>query len=63
MLVFERQILRRIYGAVQTEEVWRIQNSDELEKLRRGEDTVKYLRVQRIKWWEHLNRMGKTKTA
>ena len=61
MLVFERQILR-VYGPVQTEEGWRIRNNDELEKLMRGEDVVKYIRAQRIKWWGHLNRMEKTKS-
>jgi hypothetical protein len=28
----------------------------------RGEDIVKYVRAQTIKWWGYLNRMGKTKT-
>jgi hypothetical protein len=40
-------------------EGWRIRNNDELEKLMRREDIVKYIRAQRIKWWEHLNRRGK----
>jgi predicted transcriptional regulator of viral defense system len=31
LLVFERQMLRRMYGAVQTEEGWIIRNIDELE--------------------------------
>jgi hypothetical protein len=50
LLVFERQILRRIYGPVQTEEGWRIRNNDELEKLLGGDDIAKYERAQRIKW-------------
>ena len=29
----------------------------------RGEDIVKYLRAQRIKWWGHLNRVGRTETV
>jgi hypothetical protein len=32
-----------VYGPVQTEEGWRIRNSDELEKLMRGEDIVRYI--------------------
>lgn len=39
-----------------------MRNNDELEKLMIGEDTVKYVRVQRIKWWKHLNRMEKKMT-
>jgi hypothetical protein len=61
LLVFERQILRRIYdGPVQTEEGRRIRNNEELEKLMRGEDIVKYITAQRIKLWGHLTRMEKT---
>jgi hypothetical protein len=48
LFVIERQILRRIYGPVETEEGWRIRNSDELKKLMRGNDIVKYIRAQRI---------------
>jgi hypothetical protein len=59
--VFERQILRRICGEVQTEEGWRIRNKDELDKLMRGKYIVKYIRAQRIKCWGHLNRMEKQK--
>jgi hypothetical protein len=36
-----------------------MRNNEELEKLVRGEDLVKYLRAQRIKWWEYLNGMAK----
>jgi hypothetical protein len=43
LLVLEKRILRSVYGAVQTEEEWRIRNNDELNKLMRGEDMVKYM--------------------
>jgi hypothetical protein len=46
--VFERQILGRIYGPVQTEEGRTIRNNDELEKLMKGENIVEYIRVQRL---------------
>ena len=49
--------------SIETEEGWRIRNSDELEKLMRGEDVVKYITAQRIKRWGHLNRMEETKTV
>jgi hypothetical protein len=38
-------------------------NEDELEKLMRRDDTLKYIRTQKITWWGHLNRMGKTKKS
>jgi len=30
-------------------------------KVIKGEDIVKYVKVQRIKWWGHLKRMEDTK--
>jgi hypothetical protein len=42
--VFERQLLRSIYGPAQTEEEWRIRNNDDLDKFMRGEDIVKFIR-------------------
>jgi len=32
-----------------------------LQKLIKGEDIVKYIGAQRIKWWGHLNRMDDMK--
>lgn len=58
LLLFERQILKQI---VQTEEGWRKRNDEKLEKLMRGEDIIKYIKAQKIKWWRHLNRMEITK--
>jgi hypothetical protein len=46
--VFEIQILRRMYGAVKTDEGWQIRNNDELEKLMSRIDTVKYTGGQRM---------------
>jgi hypothetical protein len=60
--VFERQILRRIYGPLQTEEEWTIRNNDEFQKCIR-EGTVKYMTAQRIQWWGHLNTTEATKTS
>jgi hypothetical protein len=57
-------MLRRIYGAVQTEEGWRIRNTDELEKFMVGEYIVKCRRAQKIKRWGRLiNRMEKNKNS
>jgi hypothetical protein len=53
----------KLCGSVQTKEGWGIKNSDELEKLMRGEDIVKYIRAWRIKWWGHLSGMERTKTV
>ena len=56
-LVFERQILRMIFGPFQCKGGWRIRSYYKLQKLIKGEDIVKYIGAQRIKWWGHLHRM------
>ena len=61
LLVFEGQILKEIFGLLQSKEGWRIRSNNELRKLIKGEDTVKYIKARRIKWWGCLNRMADTK--
>ena len=41
LLVFEIQILRKVFGRVQYKEGWRIRRNNELRKLMRGENIVK----------------------
>ena len=53
---FERQILRKILGPTGSKEGWRIRSNNELQKSRKGDDIVEYIKAQRIKWWGHLNR-------
>jgi len=48
--VFERQILRKIFGPVNIDNLWRIGNNMEIDKLIEGADTVRFIKAQRIKW-------------
>jgi hypothetical protein len=48
LLVFERQILRKIFGQIQCKEGWRIRSNKELQKLITGEHIVKNTKAQRI---------------
>jgi hypothetical protein len=57
LFVIERQILRKTFGPIQSKEGLIIRNNNELQELIKGEDIVEYGTTQRIKWWEHLNRM------
>jgi len=55
-----RKVLRKIYGPVVDKEVWRIRYNDELCKLMAGEDIVKFIKVQKIQWLGHVERMDET---
>ena len=57
LAVFERKILRKIYGPVKENELWRIRRNDELEAIITGENTVRFIKCQRMRWLEHTERM------
>ena len=44
-LFFERQILRKIFGPVNTDSVWRIRNNMEIDNLIEGADIVRFINL------------------
>lgn len=57
--IFERRILRKIFGPVQDGEGrWRIRMKHELDQLIEGTDVVGYIKAQRVAWVGHLGRMN-----
>jgi hypothetical protein len=55
--IFERKILRKMYGPVREGDTWRIRYNEELNSLIKGKDIVKFIKVQRIRWLGHVKRM------
>jgi len=55
--IFERKILRKIYGPVREGDTWRIRYNEELNRLIKGKDVVKFIKGQRIRWLGHVKRM------
>jgi hypothetical protein len=60
LAVFERKILRKIYGPVKENELWSIRRNDELEAIIKGENIVSFIKCQRIRWPGHIERMQDT---
>jgi len=59
--VFERKLLRKIYGA--TEEVngiWGIKTDKELDELIKHRNVINYVKAERLSWFGHVNRMPET---
>jgi hypothetical protein len=57
VLVFERKILRRIYGTKYEYGECRTTTNRELEEMSKGENIVKWIKGQRISWLRNLERM------
>jgi len=57
LLIFERKIFRRIYGPIYENGEWKSRTNRELEELRKGENIVKWIKVQGISWLCQLERM------
>jgi len=54
LAVFERKVLRKIYGPVKENELWRIRRNGE------GENIVRFIKCHRIRWVGHIERMQDT---
>lgn len=61
LLVFERRILRMIYGPVQENDQWRIRHNDELRQIYQHPDIAKKIRAKRLSWAGHVQRMEPNK--
>jgi len=62
--IFERQILRKIFGPVNIDNIWRVRNNIESDKLTTEDaDVVRFIKGQRIKWLGHIQRMDQARPA
>jgi NADPH-dependent 2,4-dienoyl-CoA reductase/sulfur reductase-like enzyme len=57
-MVFERKVLRRIFGPTKERDgTWRIKTNDELKELIRYKNIKNHTQSQRLSWYGHLHRM------
>lgn len=59
LAVFERKILRKIYGPVNENGLWRIRYNYELKQLYKDVNIVDYVKIQRLRWAGYVERMDK----
>jgi hypothetical protein len=64
LLVFERGILRKIYGPTQNNDgTWRIKTNEELEIPIKKENIVRFIKSQILRWAANVIRMDTKRTV
>jgi hypothetical protein len=55
LMVFERKILRRIYGPTKERDgTWRIKSNEELNRLIGNKNIVNHIKALRLAWFRHI---------
>ena len=54
LIIFERKILRKIYGLIQEGDIWRFRDNEELNISINVKDVVKFIKAQTIRWLGHV---------
>jgi len=58
LMVFQRKVLRKIFGPTKEREgTWRIKINEELDELMRHKNIINHIKVQRLSCFGHLQRM------
>jgi len=63
LLVFERKLLRRIFGPTKENQIWRVKTNKELDKLIKHKNIINYIKTQRLSLFGHVQRMPDTRTV
>ena len=57
----ELNLIHKLVGPVNIDNIWRIWNNMEIDKLIEGADIVRFIKAQRIKWLGHIQRMDQAR--
>ena len=60
-MVFERKVLRKIFGPTNENGIWRIKTNQELDKIIKHKKTINFITAQRVGWLGHIERMQETR--
>ena len=56
LLVFERKILRRIFGPTKENQISEVKTNEELDKLIEHQNIINYIKFQRLSWFGHVKK-------
>jgi hypothetical protein len=60
-MVFERKVLRKIFGPTNENGLWRIKANQKLDKIIKHKNIINLIRAQRLGWLGHIQRMQETR--
>jgi hypothetical protein len=61
VMVFERKVLRKIFGPTNEHGIWRIKTNQELDKTTKRKNVINFIRAQTLGWLGHIERMQETR--
>ena len=61
LMVFERKVLRKIFGPTNENGIWRIKTNQELDKIIKHKNIINFITAQRLGWLGHIERMQGTR--
>jgi hypothetical protein len=63
LVVFEREVLRKISGPIRDTDQWRRRYNEELYQLYAEPEIVKWIRSARLRWAGHIVRMRESEPS
>jgi len=63
LLVFERKVLRRIFGLGKENQTWNIKTNKELDKVMKHKNIVNRIKAQRLSLFGHVQKMPDIRTV
>jgi hypothetical protein len=63
LLVFERKLLRRMFGSTKENQIWRVKTNEEFDNLIKRKNIINYIKAQRLIWFSHVQSMPDTRTV
>jgi len=61
LMVFERKVLRKIFGPTNKNGIWQIKTNQELDKTIKHKNIINFIRAQMLGWLGHMGRMQETR--
>jgi hypothetical protein len=63
LIIFERQILQKIFGPTRENQLRGIKTNDELDKLIKHQNIINHIKALRLSWFGHVQRMPDSRTV